>query len=411
MPELNTHVFFTIVIPTRERCDTLPYAIETALAQDYPHFEVLVCDNDSQDATQQVVQSINDPRLRYINTGERLSMSKNWEFAIAQVTREGPNDWVTILGDDDGLLPGALATANRIIQDTGTQAIRSNGCSYLWPGLTGNGFGDLTVSLKKGNERRESGEALQNVLDGKIPYYELPVLYNGGFVKASLIAAAKAESGDLFCSMTPDVYSGVIFSLLTETYVYCHEPLAINGASLHSGGTASFEKTRRERTYDPAKKFWSEGNIPFHAALPLGREGRPVRSISVLVYEAYLQASPFHDLKPVNTSHPRQLAIALRQSGPEPEEVKAWAESFAAMHEIRLPGSLDRATQYAYEFLLRLGRLITGVTSTVHVAGCEQTPIKTVGEATLATDAIKTAPPPYLTAVLSNNLLRLAGFK
>jgi len=62
--------------------------------------------------------------------------------------------------------------------------------------------------------------------------------------------------------MTPDVYSGIVFSHLTEEYLYSNEPLAINGASIHSGGTAAFEKKKIKRNYDPAEKFWKEPNIP-----------------------------------------------------------------------------------------------------------------------------------------------------
>ena len=42
---------FTVVIPTRDRADTLLYAIKSALSQDYQDFTVLVSDNASVDST------------------------------------------------------------------------------------------------------------------------------------------------------------------------------------------------------------------------------------------------------------------------------------------------------------------------------------------------------------------------
>ena len=73
---------FTIFIPTRERADTLIHTISSALAQDYENFTVLVSDNASTDNTKALVDSIADPRLKYINTGKRVSMSHNWEFSL-----------------------------------------------------------------------------------------------------------------------------------------------------------------------------------------------------------------------------------------------------------------------------------------------------------------------------------------
>jgi len=142
----NVNNYFTIIIPTRERKDTLEYTIKTALAQDYNNFCVIVSDNFSNDGTRELVESIENSRLIYFNTGSRVSMSHNWEFALSKVK----HGWVTILGDDDAILPGALNRVNEIINETGLLAIRSNGCSFRWPNLTGTGYGEISLSLKKG---------------------------------------------------------------------------------------------------------------------------------------------------------------------------------------------------------------------------------------------------------------------
>lgn len=48
---------FTVVIPTRERCDTLEHAFHTCVIQDYDDLEIIVGDNFSQDRTRKVVES------------------------------------------------------------------------------------------------------------------------------------------------------------------------------------------------------------------------------------------------------------------------------------------------------------------------------------------------------------------
>ncbi|WP_348246142.1 glycosyltransferase family 2 protein, partial [Salmonella enterica] len=82
-------------------------ALKTVTSQGYENLEILVSDNFSDDATEEITRQSNDPRIRYLNTGSRLSMTHNWEFALGHVT----GDWVTIVGDDDGLLPGAIDRA------------------------------------------------------------------------------------------------------------------------------------------------------------------------------------------------------------------------------------------------------------------------------------------------------------
>jgi len=381
--EEKKETFFTVIIPTRDRSDTLIHTLKTALSQDYDQFQVLVADNASDDDTYDKVTSINDPRLKYINTTQRVSMSENWEFALSHVDR----GWVTIIGDDDALLPGALSMVHEIIEKTGTSAIRSNGCSYRWPGFDNSSYGWLSISLKKGYEIRESGQILQQVLDGARYYHELPMLYNGGFISVDLIKQAKSLTERFFMSMTPDVYSAIVFSLLTDSFVYSHEPLAINGASLHSGGTAGFERVKQKRSYDPAEKFWSEKNIPFHEELPVLENGRPVRSIQVLVYEAYLQAKKFHSYKKILTNHATQLKLACRQSGPDHAEIVEWARLFAQKHSLDLP---RRATYPST--LSGLDGIFNGLKKLPHtcsIRGDFLNPLSNVADASLVAGSLR----------------------
>lgn len=390
----NEKTFFTIIIPTRDRSDTLMHTLKTALSQDYDQFQVLVSDNASEDDTREKVISINDLRLKYVNTGERVSMSENWEFALRHVDR----GWITVLGDDDAILPGTLSKVHEIIKKTGTSAIRSNGCSYQWPGFNGSNYGRLSIDLKKGYVIRESGQMLQQVLNGTRHYNELPMLYNGGFVSYNLINQVKLVTERFFMSMTPDVYSAIVFSFITESYVYSHEPLAINGASLHSGGTAGFERVKQKRSYDPAEKFWNEKNIPFHDDLPLLENGRPVRSISVIVYEAYLQAEKFHAFKKVMTNHVQQLKLAIKKSGPDHSEIAQWAKLFKQKHSLVL---LEKpSSPSAVNMLGRIVNRLNNILYSYSIKGMPLNPIENVSDASVVAGALKQIRPSIIATVM-----------
>lgn len=388
----RNRIKFTVVIPTRERGDTLVHTIASVLAQDYDNYEILISDNASEDNTATLVAAFNESRIRYINTKVRLSMSHNWEFALNHVD----NGWVTFLGDDDGLLPGALATVEKIIEETGTLAIRSNGCGYTWPSLLEDGYGAVSVRLGTGYRCMNSQRTLSQVLRGEIHYNMLPMLYNGGFVDFALIKRAKALTTRFYLSMTPDIYSAMVFALLTDEYIYSNEPLAINGASHHSGGTAAFESKKIDRDYNPAQKFWAEGNIAFHKHLPLTDKGTPVRSIAAHVYEAYLQAAPFHNLKVVNISSEQQLVLILRTASPHSSEVIEWGRAYARKHQLNFEEAIGKAlsmqNQLRNYYNLCIQRIEFFIL-TLRVNGKTRLPLRNVHEASVAVGVLKEYPP------------------
>jgi hypothetical protein len=319
-------------------------------------------------------------------------MSLNWEFALSQVN----DGWVTFLGDDDGLLPGALTTVEKIILETGTQAIRSNGCGYVWPSLLNGEYGKLSVRLQEGYRRMNSAATLAQVMKGEVHYHVLPMLYNGGFIDFSLVKRAKKLTTRFYLSMTPDIYSGIVFALLTDEYIYSNQPLAVNGASHHSGGTAAFESKKIDRDYNPAQKFWSEDNIPFHEYLPLLAEGTPVRSIAVHVYEAYLQAAPFHNPKLLTISPEQQLVLILKTAGSHSSEVLEWGKTFAKNHQL----NYDKAKRNAFSLQNRLlntyhlyVQRIEFFILTVLVDGNTRLPLRDVQEASVVVGALKEYPP------------------
>jgi len=75
----------TVVIPTRCRPDTLAKSLQTAIHQDYPNLEIIVSDNFSEDDTEAVVRSANDPRIRQLAL--KLRLEENNSACIADFYR------------------------------------------------------------------------------------------------------------------------------------------------------------------------------------------------------------------------------------------------------------------------------------------------------------------------------------
>ena len=227
---------FTIIIPTRERADTLYWCLKTCVAQDYENLEILVSDNFSQDNTREVVASFEDKRIRYINTGRRVEMSENWDFAMKHVT-EG---YVGFLGDDDGCTINSISFINETLNKIPAKAIVWKEASYGWANLTNqyrdsfyvNAF-DHCAEIK--NARRE----LKRFEKNKISYKQLVSIYPNGFVLIDSIKKYLAKPGMFFRCTSPDLFSAILLANLVDFYVYINIPLSVSGSSAKSNASAN----------------------------------------------------------------------------------------------------------------------------------------------------------------------------
>lgn len=320
----------TVIIPTRERADVFRHALKTVIAQDYENLEIIVSDNHSQDETSAICRNCNDGRIRYLNTGRRISMSDNWEFALGHVA-EG---WVTIIGDDDGLLPGAVARIAAAAMTPEIEAFRAVPCTYSWPQVVNGRYGRLNVPTTSGVEIRDSMAWLSAVLEGEASCAELPMLYNGGAVHIDVMNRIRAKVGRYFLSCVPDVYTAVAIASMTPRYLYSLEPFAINGASAHSNGRSTGQGGLRIKG-TPADKWASEGNIPIHPALRANENQELVPTVHFWVYEAYLHTLALR-AEPDAMQMPRQLALILGGSGSQRSVMAEWAVKMAQRYNLDL---------------------------------------------------------------------------
>jgi glycosyltransferase involved in cell wall biosynthesis len=242
---------FTVIIPTRERADTLLYALQTCIAQDYENLEILVCDNASQDGTYDVVHSFNDSRIKYINSGRRISMMENFELAFSHVS----SGYVYSMGDDDGLTRQSISKVNAIINSTHCRAVTSDFAHYMWPSVDSSAAGQLLFSAKESFQVRDASDDLKQVLYGRRPFNHVPCIYYG-YIHTDLINQLRQQHGRLFLTNVIDVFSSVALCSMMKNYVFSSEPLAINGTSSRSNGAAFLQITKD----DTEKNRWYTEN-------------------------------------------------------------------------------------------------------------------------------------------------------
>jgi glycosyltransferase involved in cell wall biosynthesis len=229
---------FSIVIPTRQRHDTLKFAIQSVLNQTYPDFELVIMDNYSTSDTFDVVNSYQDERIKYYRASDRLSMSDNWESGISYATGE----YIFVLGDDDALMPDGLEISAKLLADNPVEILSWLRCSYGWPNAIVSSIQSrLFLGLSQDVYLCNGKETLHQFYKYQISHEFLPMMYNS-FVHRDLIDRIKSIHGRYFMSAemgtAPDLYSGLVNAYFTDRYLFSHRPISTIGSSGHSIGAS-----------------------------------------------------------------------------------------------------------------------------------------------------------------------------
>jgi glycosyltransferase involved in cell wall biosynthesis len=94
--------FLSIVIPTHNRLELTLDAIKTVQEQNYQNWEIAVFDNASNESVSHAIQALKDDRIRCERSDDFLPVTESWNRALNMAR----GDYVTLIGDDDGLAPG-----------------------------------------------------------------------------------------------------------------------------------------------------------------------------------------------------------------------------------------------------------------------------------------------------------------
>lgn len=108
----NKEPFFSICIPTYNKAESLKRALESALAQDFGDYEIIISNNASHDETDAIIRSFHSKRIRYIKQKKTIPMVENWNAPL----RMAQGNYIATLHDDDEYTKEHLSIAYRILR-------------------------------------------------------------------------------------------------------------------------------------------------------------------------------------------------------------------------------------------------------------------------------------------------------
>ena len=372
---------FTVAIPTRNRRDTLEWALRTCTSQDYDNLDIIVSDNCSSDDTEQMVRSVGDPRVRYVNTERSVSMAENFEFALSHCG----TGYVSILGDDDGLLPEALVELDPLLTELQSDAFMWDMQNYYWPGFFETQLANMlnmTLDQQLTIQRVQSAQVLRDVRTFKSKYTALPSPYFG-FVRSDVIEAVRAKSGTFFHSITPDIYSGVAVASVVDSFHVSSRAFSLSGQSRHSNGASQVTGGSTDAA-SASSQFVRENTLTFHHELVYSP------SVPILVAEAFLQVRDHVGASPdlaIDIAKVLRAALADQNyliNAAVRTEVEETVRAVAALHG--MSGFADDEIRRARRLLLP--RLAWGVIGLVAINNpvfdCDPYGAKNIYDASLA---------------------------
>ena len=232
----------SVIIPTHNRPDLLPRAVESAQLAGHD-LEVVVVDDASTDETASVCQSLKDIKYVRVDHNQGVAGARN----VGLLHSEG--EFVTFLDDDDRRLPGSIDLQARVLAENPEAGFVCGGMI-----LTGQDYEPTGVVT---HPRHPSGDVFWKVLEFDFPAMGLSTLIRKecllriGLLRQHLIGL---DDWDLLARLA-EIYPAIVIPEAVGLYRY-PTPHSAQGSS------------RATLLYRVAQHQWELFGLPRALAAP-----------------------------------------------------------------------------------------------------------------------------------------------
>jgi len=214
------NIVLSIIIPTRNRSQTLKFALESVKQSMslIPHELIIASNGDSLEGDLLGIPTELLDSARIVRSETRLSMGENWRFGFMYAR----GNWVHIMGDDDVLIIRNPEKVNEILKRDDIDGLVFRFGTFRWAvdsigKYTQNSFWEPVGTLEV--------EKIEPVMSDSKAWEELhPRSYPNG-TGSSLIRRKYLDNLEckeiLFAAVSPDWFTGAYFAFSNSVYLKC----------------------------------------------------------------------------------------------------------------------------------------------------------------------------------------------
>ncbi|MBS6375021.1 MAG: glycosyltransferase [Erysipelotrichaceae bacterium] len=230
--------------------------------------QIVISDNsDNNELEHQLKEYIDNDRVKYIYTKDKLSVVNNYNITATHATGE----YYICIGDDDIVLSNVLDLA-KWMRKCNIDAVKtSREITYIWPGASSK-FGRISfTSISKKSYSFDCEQGVIEALQDGCQNYLITNMVGSyhGLVRMSRMNEVFDKTGVYFGGFSPDIYSATCLSLLPNMKcVYLDFPISVPGSCAKSATNRSSKRTAISTVEEAIKTYsnigykWSE-EIPY----------------------------------------------------------------------------------------------------------------------------------------------------
>lgn len=149
---------YSIILPVKNGGAYIKECVNSILEQTYANFTLHVLDNCSTDDTGEWIRSLTDERIIYLPSATPLSIEESW----GRIKDIPKNEFITLIGHDDVLLPYYLETMDKLITANPGASLYQTHFKYI------DSTGSVIKPCKPMQEEQDGPGFLKNFLTNNV---------------------------------------------------------------------------------------------------------------------------------------------------------------------------------------------------------------------------------------------------
>ncbi len=243
-------LFFSVVIPTHNRLELLRDALASISGQSGQNWECVIFDNASEEPIADYIASLNHPRIHCERSEIFLPVTSSWNRAIDLAK----GDYVTLIGDDDGLIPNYFIKLTEIVERfSNPHVVYASLYQFFHPMVApwerAGYVADVRNAFffKNWTELFQlSGPHAERAVSGSLTLHRNFTFNMQAFVFSRSFLNKVRREGAIFHSPFPDYYLANMAMGMGDTIAVSPQPLTVAGVSRASFGYTLFNDLEAE---------------------------------------------------------------------------------------------------------------------------------------------------------------------